>query len=136
MPRYVPMDSFPMRAHQAVRPVLLAPSPLLLALSRVSHALAATTALLAPHHGLVLIVAEATTAPTALALQRPAPTKCPLLADGALSESKALHSSWKQPPAVTSASGTSRQATAYSANANQFNKVYTLFHYSRFPGIT
>ena len=121
---------------RTVRFALLAPTPLQLALLLVSNALAATTVLLAPLHGLVLIAAEATTVPTALALQRPAPTKCLLLADGALSNFKALHSSWKQPTVSITASGTLRQATAYSANANL--KVYTLFSATQggFPRIT
>ena len=78
----------------------------------VSNALAATFVQQAPLHGLVSIAAVATTAPTALALQLPAPSKYPQQADGALCRSKALHSSWKQLVASITASGISRQATA------------------------
>ena len=114
-----------MLALQIARSVQLTPSPQKLAPRRVSNALAVTIALLAPHHGLVSIADAATTAPTALVLQRPAPTKCLLLADGALSKSKALHSSWKQPTASTTASGTLRQATACSANARLREENFT-----------
>ena len=93
-------------------PVSRAPSQAPLAPHRASNALVAIFALLAPPPGLVSIAAEATTALTALALQRPALTKCLQLADGALCKSKALHSSWKQPAASITASGTSHQATA------------------------
>ena len=78
----------------------------------VSNALAATFVQQAPLHGLVSIAAVATTAPTALALQLPAPSKYPQQADGALCRSKALNSSWKQLVASITASGISRQATA------------------------
>ncbi len=90
-----------------------APSHLYMALPLVNNALVGTSALLAPLHGLALIAAEATTAPTALALQRPALFKCLQLADGVPYKSKALHSSRKQVTALTTASGTLRQATAY-----------------------
>ena len=109
----------------------MAPSPLQLALHRVSNVQAATTALLAPLHGLVSIAVVAATALTALALQRPAPSKCLQLADGALYKSKALHSSWKQPTASTTASGTLRQATACSANARPIQNSVHFFYMSR-----
>jgi hypothetical protein len=128
MPLFAPKAPTPMLALQTARSVQLAPSPLHLALRRVSNALAATFALQAPLHGLDSIADAATTAPTALVLQRPAPTKCLLLADGALSKSKALHSSWKQPTASTTASGTSRQATACSANARPKPEMFTFSH--------
>jgi len=107
----------PMRVLQTARSVQLASSPLQLAPHRARNALVATFVQLAHRHGLVSTAAAETTAPTALVLQRPAPTKCLLLADGALSKSKALHSSWKQPTASITASGTLRQATACSAHA-------------------
>ena len=56
-----------------VHSVLLVLSPLLLALHRVSYALAATIAPSAPHRGLVSIAAEAVTVPTLSG----APTPCP-----------------------------------------------------------
>jgi len=111
----------------AARSVLLALSPLQLAPPFVSDALAATTALMAPPPGLVLTADVATTALTALAPQLHVLTKCLQVADGALCKSKALPSSWKQPTASTTASGTSRQVTASSANARPFNKVYLVF---------
>ena len=92
--------------------VQLAPLLLQLALRCVNNALVATIVLLAPLFGLVSIAAVATTVPTALALQHPAPIRCLHLADGALYKFKAPHSSWKQPTASITASGTSRQATA------------------------
>jgi hypothetical protein len=92
--------------------VLQALSLLQLALHLVSSVLAATSALLAPPHGLVSIAAKATSALTALVLQHLAPTKYLQLADGALCKSKALHSLWKQPVVSITASGTSHQATA------------------------
>ncbi len=98
-PRSAPKGSFQQPALPAAHPALLAPSLLPLALHCVNHALVATSALLAPRPGLVSIAGAATTAPAALALQRPAPFKCPQLADGALCKSKALRSSWKQPRA-------------------------------------
>ncbi len=98
--------------------VLLALSLLQLALHRASYALEATIALLAPHLGLVSIADAITTALTALVFQRPAPSKRLLLADGALDKFKAPHFSWTLPSVSITASGTSRQATAYSANAN------------------
>ena len=73
-----------------VRSALLAPSPPRLVLRHVSNALAATTA--PSVRGLVSIADAAATALTALVLQRHAPTKCLLLADGVLYKSKALHS--------------------------------------------
>ena len=92
--------------------VLRAPTPLHLALHRVSSALVATSALLAPPRGPVSIADAATTAQTALALQRLALTKCLQLADGVLYKSKALPSLWKQPAVSITASGTSHQETA------------------------
>ena len=65
-------------------PALRAPSSLQLALPRANNALAATTVLLAPLHGLVAIADAETIAPMALALPRPAPTTYPQLADGVL----------------------------------------------------
>jgi hypothetical protein len=97
----------------------VAPSLQQQALHLVSNALEVTIVLLELPHGLVSIAVEATTALTALVLQRPAPTKCLRLADGELCKSKAPLSSWKQPTASTTASGTSRQATACSANASR-----------------
>ena len=111
-----------MRALQIARFVLLAPSPPQLAPHRVIYALEVTTVLLVPLRGLDSIADAAATVLTALALQLHAPTKCLQLADGVLCKSKALHSSWKQPTASTTASGTSHQATACSANASKFQK--------------
>ena len=127
MPRPAPKAHSPILEHQTARSVLLALSPQHLALPRVSNALAATTVPLAPHHGLLSIADVATTALTALVFPRPAPTKCLLLADGALSKSKALHSSWTQPTASITASGTLRQATACSANARPIPEHFTFF---------
>ena len=101
-----------MLAHPTAFSVLLALLSLQLAPPIVSNALAATFVQQAPLHGLVSIAAVATTAPTALALQLPAPSKYPQQADGALCRSKALNSSWKQLVASITASGISRQATA------------------------
>lgn len=101
-----------MRGLPIVRSVLLAPLRLELDLRRVNSAQVAITAPQTLPHGPVSIVAEATTALTALELQGLAPTKCLQLADGALCLFKALPSSWKQPAALTTASGTSRRATA------------------------
>ena len=110
-----------------VRRVFQAPSLHQLAPHRASNALAATSVLLAPLRGLVSIADAATTAPTALVLQHPAPTKCLQLEDGALYKSKAQHSSWKQLSASITASGTSRQATACSANARPIPEHFTFF---------
>ena len=112
MPQYAPKALSLTLVHPAAHSVLRAPSLLQLALHHVSNALAATTVLLAPHHGLILIVAEAATAQMGLVLLRPALFKCLQLADGALYKCKAPLSSWKQPNASNTASGTSRQATA------------------------
>ena len=101
-----------MLALPTARYALLALSPLQRAIRRVSNALAAISVLLAPLRGIVSIADAATTALTALALQRPALTKCLQLADGAIYKSKALHSLWKQPVVSITASGTSHQATA------------------------
>ena len=86
--------------------VLLAPSPHQLALRHARNALAATTAPQTPHHGLVSIVAEATTALTALVLLLLAPTKCLRLEDGVHCKSKALHLLRIQPAASINAFGT------------------------------
>ena len=102
----------PILVPPTARSALLAPTPLQLALLRVSNALVGTTAPQTLPHGLVSIAAEAITAPPALVLQHSVPTKCLQLADGVLCKSKALHSSWKQLVASTTASGTSHQATA------------------------
>lgn len=120
----------PPLAPQFALSVLLGPLPLQLAPPPASNALAATTALLAPHRGLFTIAAGAITALTALALQHPAPTKFLPLGDGAPCKSKALHSSWKPRVASTSASGTLRrvwprhQAMACSANVRHFIPVF------------
>ena len=106
MPHNALKALFPWLALPIVNSVLLVLSLQQLAQHHVSNVQAVTTVLLAPPPGLVSIAAEATTAPTALALQRPAPFKCLQLADGALSKSKALHFLWKQPAASITASGT------------------------------
>ena len=95
-----------MLALPTARSALPAHSPPQLAPHCVNSALAVITVLLAPHHGLILIAAEATTALTALVLQLPAPFKCLHLVDGVLCKSKALLFSRIQPAASINAFGT------------------------------